>query len=144
MGILADWTTAGPYRSLSWLTIVFTAAVVITLVLTLIELKDALKTYKAVTVAEAGNDGMDVLVTSTLLRSLGRFGIQIALLVLSCSAIYIGISENLGARYWYRVIFICSILLTEALLCGSAVNDIMARHKLEMYLRRKESDHAHD
>ena len=141
MDFIADWTTAGPYRSLSWLTIVFTIAVLVTLTLTLIELKDALRTYRIVRVT-TDNDGMDVLVTSTLLRSLSRLVIQLALLTLSCTAIYISVAEDLKALFWYRIVFIVAILLTEVLLAGSALNDIVARHKLEAYLRKEERENV--
>lgn len=140
MGVVADWTTAGPYRSLSWLTIAFTIAVLVTLVLTSLELRETWKVYKAVDREQ--DEGMGILASSTLLRSLGRVGIQIALLCLSASAIYVSVSQDLKHLYWYRVTFIISLLATETLLCISAVNDVYARHKLEEHLKRwRTSDH---
>lgn len=138
MGIVADWTTAGPW-GLSWLIIAFTTGVLVTLVLTVIEQRDAWRTYKAVK-ADREDIGMSVLVTSTLVRSMARIFIQLAFLVLACSNIYISLSHDLEFLYWYRIIFVVAFLGAEAILCLSVINDIVARHKLEAYIAsRKES-----
>lgn len=135
MRILADWTTAG-VGGLSWLVIVFTLGVIVTLILTAIEQRDAWRTYKAVTRGST-NGGMGVLVESTLFRSMSRICIQIAFLTLACSNIYLSLSHNLGFLYWYRIIFVVTLLGVEVLLGLSVVNDIVARHKLEEYISQK-------
>lgn len=142
MGVIADWTTAGPYAHISWLTITFTAGVILTLVLTVMEQRDAWRTFKAVQHDhEQDQEGMAVLVTSTLIRSISRILIQLAFLALACSSIYLGVTEDTSFRYWYRIIFVTSFLGAEAILCLSVINDIVARHKLEAYISsRKESN----
>lgn len=133
MGVIADWTTAGPYHNLSWLTIVFTIGVILTLILTIIELHDAWSTFGTVK-NNTTNEGIEVLAKSTLLRSLARFGVQLAFLILSSAAVFISIRQNHSDLYWYRIIFVVSFLSVETLLCLSAVNDIVARHKLEVII----------
>lgn len=133
----ADWTTAGPYKELTWLTIIFTIGVVATLILALFGARDAWKTYRAVRIVGEDNPGMEVLIVSTLLRSLARVAIQVAFLILACTAIYIAVSENTEHLHWYRVTFILSFLIAEALLCFSAINDLVAKHKLEEYIVRR-------
>lgn len=127
--ILADWTTAGPTGSLSWLTIAFTVGVAVTFALTLIEQWDAWKTYRFLVDSE--NEGLRVLAQSTLNRSTARVAIQLAFLLLASVAIYVGLTEHASSLYWYRITFIGCFFAIEILLCLTAINDIVARHKLE-------------
>lgn len=143
MSYLADWTTAGPYRGVTWITIIFTAGVVLTLILTLLAQKDAWRTYKAVKLDPTANTGMLVLAESTLIRSAARVAIQLAFLALGCVAIWIGVEQDRSHLYWYRIVFIVSFMGAEALLCLSAMNDLVAKHRLEEYIaERRERDHS--
>jgi hypothetical protein len=137
--LVADWTTAGPYKSLTWLTVVFTVGVVVTLVLTLIALNDAWSTYKAVRKEPRTTEGMVLLAESTLLRSAGRVLIQIGFLILACVSVYISVTEHNGDYYWYRVTFIVTFLGAELILCLSAVNDLVAKYRIEEYFKERES-----
>lgn len=137
--LIADWTTAGPYRNLTWVTIAFTAIVVLSLIFVTFELWDSWKTLRAV---KAGNKngGLLLLAESSLRRSSGRLVIQLAFLILATSAILVSISINIDHLYWYRVAFISTFLVSEMVLCLLIVNDIITRHRLEILIEEYYKD----
>lgn len=128
--LIADWTTAGPYRNLTWITIVFTAVVIFSLIFVTLEFLDSYKTLKAI--KEGGKNGRYLLISeSSLRRSLGRIGIQLSFLGLAFVAIIASVSRSLNHLYLYRVAFVVTFLLAEGLACLLIVNDVITRHRLE-------------
>lgn len=143
MNLLADWTTAGPYRELTWLTVVFTVAVLITLILTLFELRDSWVTWRAIS-KRVGNgkeiEALRVLSLSSIFRSVGRVTIQILFLLLATSTVISSIHVDSVHFYWYRVIFIVSFLTAEVLLWLLVLNELIARRKLAELIMRGNLD----
>lgn len=129
MNLLLDWTTAGPYRNLTWLTIAFVTVVILTLALTLFELHDSWKNYRAIKLAQK-NGALRVLSQGTILNNLGRVVVQTCFLVLAISSITVSLQLSPSHLNLYRVIFIISFLMAEFFLWLIVINDLIARHKL--------------
>ena len=128
--LIADWTTAGQYKNLTWVTITFTAVVIVALIFVTFEFWDSWKTYRAV--RKGGQNGRFLLLAeSSVRRSVGRFVIQLVFLMLASVAISISVTEDRSHLYWYRVAFVSTFLVAEVVSCLLIVNDVVTRHRLE-------------
>lgn len=133
--LIADWTTAGPYKDLTWITIIFTAVVILSIIFVTFELWDSFKTYKAV--KHGGkNGGLLLLAESSVRRSLGRLTIQLSFLTLALVAIAVSVSNDVSHFYFYRVTFVGTFLLSEFTLCLLIINDTVTRHRLEILIEK--------
>jgi hypothetical protein len=141
--IVADWATAGPWRNLSWLTIVFTALVLLGLVLIVMEAWDAWKTRQAVN-ASGKNGAMEILGDSSLIRSLSRTGISLCFLAVALVSIYIETRLRLSSTdiEIFRVTFVAGLMLAVTLKIVIAFNDLYSRRKLFGILDGLESSEA--
>ena len=127
--LVADWTTAGPWRNLSWLTIAFVTFSVMGLILALFEMRDAYITWSLV--RKGGrNGGLRILATSSMTRSLLRLTTISCFFVISIMAVYFSIALDPGLVYWYRIVFVFGLLLANLSVSALAINDISARRKL--------------
>jgi hypothetical protein len=141
--LLADWTTAGPYKNLTWVTITFTAVVILSIIFVIFELWDSFKTFNAVRQAKK-NGGLLLLAESSLRRSTGRLIIQLSFLILAAVAIYVSIDLEIRHLYWYRVTFVATFLLSELVLCLLIINDIITRHRLEILINKYYNDRSEE
>lgn len=139
---IADWTTAGPYHSLSWLTLAYTALAIVALILLILETIDAVQTRRAVSRAQQ-NGALEIVTTSSFLRSMGRLGMVICFCVIAFGAVYVNIQETPTVRemYWYRNLFIGSFMLSEILIILIAINDLVARRKLFYLIDQRYESH---
>ena len=132
--LIADWTTAGPYKNLTWVTILFTAVVIVALIFVTFEFWDSWKTYRAVT--KGGKNGRFLLLAeSSVRRSVGRIVIQLVFLTLASVAISISVTQDRSHLYWYRVAFVSTFLVAEVVSCLLIVNDVVTRHRLEKMIQ---------
>jgi heme exporter protein D len=126
--VVADWTTAGPYKDLSWLTIAYTILTMIALIIVMLEARSAVLNLEAVLEGNK-NGGMRILTTSSVVRSILRLATVGCFVATASSAVwfYTGHPEF---RQWFRWSFIISSMLAPVLLSALALNDLTARRKL--------------